>query len=804
MMPSPPSSSASSPETVDAIPCEPLALKKSSPVSAKPIPSSNASVLSARPKGFQRKVMVWTLALSVIPVLAVGITTIIGHQVLHHEAQSQLLAHSEEEQSAIPLRSAQTFVLIGTGVIAIGAGAIAAILAQRVVQPLLAAASLTTVLTHPLRRDSSQGRIADDLDEMAVLTSNLTFMERQLPQLLSQVEAAGKPLHMFMDCVHRLRMAQEEADILQIGVAAARNAIQAERVVILGFNAEGAGTVIAESVAPDWPQLLWTSLPDPRFESLLLAQEQTSEVLAMDDIYDAELTDSHLDLLEFYEIKADLITSIFKAGKLFGVLIAHQCSSSRLWQTSELTLWAQLALQIGLSLEQTDALGNASAIASPEQEMAPLLQQIWSASQESDRLNTLVVAARQHLNVARAMILRVENRASSGTIIAESQIPGLAPMLGIGIDVAAWVAQEGSRDNQVPWPQVINDVEASTPPLHPNREWMKFGVKALVSVPILTQEQLFGYLVVHQCSGPRAWQPIEIDFLVQLAHQGGWAIAQETLVHQHQTLKRQVADFLQQSGNTLADLTTAAFDQTHGVDKIYEKIQTLSEVSPPLNLDQSQHYPLVQDLHQAVQEGHHTLDQLSENLSAVHNAILEAALTAQCLDQPVQALDSLQTKVNHLVAQLKLQAMKITLEATRGGNSGQGFAAIGEQVHTLTQQLSLDLAQLQPVVSTLTTGIQDAVAQITLGQQHISTGRRLGSTLKQRLTQLLTYPDQVDTLIDRLTQTLAEQAQQSTATGQTVVELAHLTSQISELSAAIAAAHEQLATLISTARSSQG
>lgn len=802
-MPFPPSSSASPPETVDAMtPSEPLALKKSSSVSANPTPSSNTSLLSERPRGLQRRVMVWALALSIIPALAVGITTIIGHQVLHHQAQSQIPGNSEEEQSVIPLRSAQTFVFIGTGVIAVGVGAIASILARRMVQPMLAAASLTTVLTQSLRRDPSQGRVADDLDEMAVLTSNLAFMERQLPQLLSQVEAAGEPLHIFMDCVHRLRMAQEEADILQIGVAAARKAIQAERVVILGFNTEGAGTVIAESVTQNWPQLLWASLPDPRFESLL-TQEQTGEVQAMDDIYNAELTDSHLDLLEFNEIKADLVTSIFKAGELFGLLIAHQCSSSRLWQPFELTLWAQLALQIGLSLEQTDALGNESAIASPEQDMTPLLQQIWSGSQERERLNTLVVAARQRLNVARAMIIRVEDRAPSGTILAESLVPGLAPMLGMGIDVAPWVALADNGDHQA-WPQVINDFEASNTPLHRHREWIDFGVKALVSVPILTQEQLFGFLVVHQCSGPREWQPIEIDFLVQLAHQGGWAIAQETLVRQHQALEHQVADFLQQSGNTLADLTTAAFAQTHGIDKIYEKIQALSEVSTPLNLDPSQHHTPVQELHQAVQEGHHTLDQLSENLSAVHNAILEAALTVQCLDQPVQALDSLQTKVNHLVAQLKLQAMKITLEATRGGNAGKEFSAIGERVHTLTQQLSLDLAQLQPAVSTLTTGIQDAVTQITMGQQQISTGRRLGSTLKQRLTQLLTYPDQVDTLIDRLTQTLAEQVQQSTATGQIIVELAHLTSQVSELSAAITAAHEQLATLIPTARSSQG
>ena len=789
-----PSSFAPNPESVESITQQDshAPTEKPSTTVSGPEPT-----LTVQPRGLKQKLITWALALSVIPALAVGVTTVMSHQVVHQQAQSQIQRNSEQALLLASLRQAQTLALVGTGIIAVVAGAIATLLARRAIQPVLAATAATTDLAHQLRRDSSQANVHPDQDEMAVLTANVGFIERQIPQLLLQVAESADPLSIFMDLAHRLRITQSEAEVLQLVVEAARNAIKAERVVLLCFNDQREGTIVEESVAPDWPQLLWSQLPDPRFDPTQLDQYGEGEVQAMDDIYDAELADPHLDLLEQYDIKADVVAPVFKGGELFGLLIAHQCSSSRLWQPLELDLWSQLALQMGLSLDQVDQV--------PDEEVSPtalpmtvVLQRIWSASQESDLLNTIVDAARQHLSTARAVMIQIDNTDQRGMIIAESIVPGLAPMLGTYVDDATWADQEAIATDQSWQPTVINHIDTSDLQPHISQQWTNLGVQALVSVPILTQGKLFGLLVVHQCSGARAWQSWEIDLLVQLAHQGGLALSQNALSRQNDAFEHQVAEFLQLSGSTITDLTTTAFDQTHLVDMIYEKIQTLTEVNPTLRTEHGLHHLPVQDLHQAVQTGHHTLNQLSESLTAVHNVVLDAALTVQCLEQPVQALEQMQVKVNHGVNQLKLQAMNATLEAARIGEAGQGFAAIGERVHTLTQQLSLDMAQLQPLMSTLKTGTQDAVAQMTVSQQQISSGRRLGSTLKQCLTQLLTYPDQVDALMDRLTQAMADQQQQSTAAGQTVIELANLTSQMSELSGAIAAAHQQLATLAPT------
>ena len=57
----------------------------------------------------------------------------------------------------------------------------------------------------------------------------------------------------------------------------------------------------------------------------------------------------------------------------------------------------------------------------------------------------------------------------------------------------------------------------------------EFQVRAILVVPIVQGEELWGLLGVHQCSGPREWQPSEIELLEHLANHIAIAIQQSEL-----------------------------------------------------------------------------------------------------------------------------------------------------------------------------------------------------------------------------------------------------------------------------------
>ena len=61
-----------------------------------------------------------------------------------------------------------------------------------------------------------------------------------------------------------------------------------------------------------------------------------------------------------------------------------------------------------------------------------------------------------------------------------------------------------------------------------------FQVQANLVVPILHDDQFWGLLIAHHCTAPRAWQPLEIDLLKELATQVSIALRQAELYQQSQ------------------------------------------------------------------------------------------------------------------------------------------------------------------------------------------------------------------------------------------------------------------------------
>ncbi len=58
----------------------------------------------------------------------------------------------------------------------------------------------------------------------------------------------------------------------------------------------------------------------------------------------------------------------------------------------------------------------------------------------------------------------------------------------------------------------------------------QFQVRANLAVPLLQGQKLWGLLCIHQCSTPRQWQPIEIEFVSQIAHHLGVALQHAELL----------------------------------------------------------------------------------------------------------------------------------------------------------------------------------------------------------------------------------------------------------------------------------
>jgi PAS domain S-box-containing protein len=187
----------------------------------------------------------------------------------------------------------------------------------------------------------------------------------------------------------RIRQSLRLDEILTTTVAEVREFLQTDRVVIYRFEPDWSGTVAVEAVDPQWQPALGTQFLDTCFQEGLWKQYYQGRVLAIDDIEQADLTPCHKDLLAAFQVRANLVVPILKNNKLWGLLIAHQCSGPRHWQSFEISFLCELANQVGIALAQ-----------------AHLLEQETQQRQKLTQQNFALKQARQAAEQARRVAIQ--------------------------------------------------------------------------------------------------------------------------------------------------------------------------------------------------------------------------------------------------------------------------------------------------------------------------------------------------------------------------------------------------------------
>ncbi len=173
---------------------------------------------------------------------------------------------------------------------------------------------------------------------------HITFIEK--------IQATAGRARLFGDIAFRARQSLNKEDIFKVTVQGARRYLDTDRVLIYQFNADYSGTMVAESVGDKWTKVLDETINDPCFKGRYVDLYMNGRVRAINDIFtEPGLTDCHIRTLERYEVKANLVAPIRRSGKLYGLLIAHNCAAPRMWNKSDIDFFSELATQTEYALD---------------------------------------------------------------------------------------------------------------------------------------------------------------------------------------------------------------------------------------------------------------------------------------------------------------------------------------------------------------------------------------------------------------------------------------------------------------------
>ncbi len=143
------------------------------------------------------------------------------------------------------------------------------------------------------------------------------------------------------------------SEVLQVTVDRAREVLQCDRTVIYGLQDENLGKIIAESALATLESIKGSIIKDPCFEYRFIDKYRQGRVRAIDNIYKAGMSACYIENLEKIDVKSNLVVPInWRNGKIYGLLVAHQCFKFRKWQAQEIDWLKQVGYQTGLSLSR--------------------------------------------------------------------------------------------------------------------------------------------------------------------------------------------------------------------------------------------------------------------------------------------------------------------------------------------------------------------------------------------------------------------------------------------------------------------
>ncbi|RMF22797.1 MAG: GAF domain-containing protein, partial [Cyanobacteria bacterium J083] len=304
--------------------------------------------------------------------------------------------------------------------------------------------------------------------------------------------------------------------------------LQADRVLIYGFNPDGSGEVLSESVTAGW------KAAGSSFDKDYFLTKDCQPYYVVNDIYTKGFTRCFIEALEALEAKAYITVPVCYNDELLGVLTVYQNSNPRNWQKSELDLMVKYATQFALPLQRTVYMRHTQfRLEQNEKYLARgrslnrMLERIRSAKSKENVFQIATQEGRKLMDVDRLAVYRFDSD-WSGKFIAESVTPGWTKLIDTMLVVQDTYLQEteGGRYKHGECFAVDDIYTVGHQDCHIEL-LEQFEARAYLIAPVFgANKKLWGLIAAYQNTGSRKWQQDEIDSLRQIGLQVGIAMEQ--------------------------------------------------------------------------------------------------------------------------------------------------------------------------------------------------------------------------------------------------------------------------------------
>ena len=367
---------------------------------------------------------------------------------------------------------------------------------------------------------------------------------------------------------NRMAKAATLENLYQITVTELRKRFQCDRALVYRFQSQAEGVIIAESLKTGYTPALGETLDVIAFGATAPQDYQTQSAVIISDASEEATSPYQVQLLQRFQVQASLSLPIFLENQLWGLLVVQQCSSVKNWQDLEIGLLYQVSTELTLKLQSYELQQQAQKEIARGETLASIIQNIRELSDLQQIFESTTKSIRSFLKADRVAVFQFKPNSdhSSGEVVVESVNFNFVSAKEITVEDHCFNDQmaEAYRRGRV---STIDDIYARGLLECHIDILAQFQVRANLVVPLLKDNQLWGLFCIHQCSGPRQWQSVEVAFVKRVAAQLDLAMQQ--------------ADYLQQVQDKTKQLE-ASVEKEQLITKITERLRNTNDLAKTL------------------------------------------------------------------------------------------------------------------------------------------------------------------------------------------------------------------------------
>jgi twitching motility protein PilJ len=248
----------------------------------------------------------------------------------------------------------------------------------------------------------------------------------------------------------------------------------------------------------------------------------------------------------------------------------------------------------------------------------------------------------------------------------------------------------------------------------------------------------------------------------------------QELVLQVKEVSSQVNQNATESDASMNQLSNAALKQAEAIAHALQSVEDMAQSISSVASSASEAARIAREASQAASTGGKAMERTVESIEEIRNTAAETSKKVKRLTESSQEISKIVALISEVSAKTNLLAFNASIEAVRAGEHGQGFRIVADEVRRLAERVNESTKEIEQLVTGIQTETAEVLEMMERGTTQVVTGSRLISETRETLSGLMQISQNIDHLVQSISDSTTSQTQASKQVSQVIQDVAQV------------------------------